>query len=192
MAQRNEAARQAILDSTITLLDARGDGGVTVQKLTIEAIAKKAGVSKATIYRWWPNKAAVVLDAFINEHLGHTPIRSDVPAIEALRSHVLSVIRQYGGPEGRLVSQLIAEGQYDPDALEAFRERFWLDRARAARGLIERAQSEGSIREEVDPNIAASIVYAPIYQRLLLGAPGELTDEFAEEVVTAALKGLAV
>src|SRR5262245_63666559 len=108
MAKRNEASRRSILDATQRLL-AQDD--ITVQKLSIEAIAREAGVGKTTIYRWWPSKAAIVIDAFMENHLLHTPMPTDVSVREALEIHLRSLIRQYAGPPGRLVSQIVAESQ---------------------------------------------------------------------------------
>src|SRR3954471_19906068 len=98
MATRSESIRAAILEATVTLLQ-----DTTVQKLSIEAIAKQAGVGKTTIYRWWPSKAAVVIDAFMEHHLVNTPIPQGVPVRDALRSHLRSLIKQYRGESGRLV-----------------------------------------------------------------------------------------
>lgn len=190
MVQRSETSRQAILDATLELLDAKGAGGTTVQKLTIESIAKRAGVSKATIYRWWPNKAAVVLDAFVHDHVDRTPIPTNASVRESLRLHIASVLRQYASPEGQLVAQIIAEGQYDETALQAFRERFWYDRYRSVNELVQRGIDDGEIRRDIDPSMAATIMYAPIYQRLLLGS-GPLDDAFADAIIEATFQGLA-
>src|SRR4051812_50023874 len=114
MAVRSEESRRSILEATMKLLEDSGPPGFTVQKLSIERIAREAGVSKTTIYRWWPSKAAVVIDTFLDNHVARTPVREDVPAIEALREHLASLAEVYAGPEGRLVAQLIAECQYDP------------------------------------------------------------------------------
>src|SRR6476620_12789967 len=108
MAIRSEQSRQAILQSTMKLLDEREPGSMSVQKLSIERIAREAGVSKTTIYRWWPSKAAVVIDTFLENHVARTPVREDVPAIDALREHLASLAAIYAGPEGRLISQLVA------------------------------------------------------------------------------------
>src|SRR3954463_16498519 len=99
MVARSEGSRQAILQSTLELLGVEGGAGpgTTVQRLTIEAIAKRAGVSKTTIYRWWDSKAAVVLDAFVVEYLPRTAVRSDLPFREALLDHLSAVVRQYAG-----------------------------------------------------------------------------------------------
>src|SRR3954463_9524487 len=96
------------------LLVRDGRRATTVQKLTVEAIAKRAKVSKATIYRWWPSKAAVVIDAFMENHRTHPRIPEGVPVRASLLAHLKSLISRYACPQGKLVAQIIAEGQYDP------------------------------------------------------------------------------
>ncbi|WP_290655648.1 TetR/AcrR family transcriptional regulator [Kocuria sp.] len=192
MVARSEESRQAILQSTLELLGVgeQALSGTTVQRLTIEAIAKRAGVSKATIYRWWPSKAALVLDAFVVEYLPRTAVRTDLPFREALEDHVKAVVRQYAGLDGAMVAQLIAESQYDPATLEEFHRRFWDDRREAAVALIQRGVNEGVIAADANPTLVATLIYAPIYQRLLLkDAP--LDEQFASSLIAMALTGAA-
>jgi AcrR family transcriptional regulator len=166
MANRSEASRRSILDATLRLLE---DENMTVKALSIEAIAREAGVGKTTIYRWWPSKSAVVIDAFMENHLVHTPVRTDVPVREALESHLRSLIRQYAGPPGRLVAQILAESQYDPDTQATFRERFFADRYRAIVELVQRGIDNGELSPNIDPGLFSEMLYAPVYQRLLTG-----------------------
>jgi AcrR family transcriptional regulator len=191
MAVRSEASRKAVLQATMDLLDGRADApSVTLQKLSIERIARQAGVSKMTIYRWWPNKAAIVIDSFIDNHVVQTPVRQDGPALAALRDHLASLARVYNGPEGRLIAQLIAECQYDAATLEEFKERFWKGRVEAALSLIERAIDEGDIAPGLAPDLIAETLYAPIYFRLLFQT-GELDPAHTDALLDAALKGFA-
>ena len=103
------------------LLEDSGSAGFTVQKLSIERIAREAGVSKTTIYRWWSSKVAVVIDTFLDNHVARTPVREDVPAIDALREHMASLAEVYAGKEGRLVAQLIGECQQDEATMAEFK-----------------------------------------------------------------------
>ena len=185
MATRSEASRSAILEATVGLLEES-----TVQKLSIEAIAKRAGVGKTTIYRWWPSKAAVVIDAFIEHHLVKTPIPEGVPVREALSVHLRSLIRQYAGPEGRLVAQIIAEAQYDPSTLADFRERFWDGRRAAIHRLLERGVESGEIRSDVDVDLLVEMLYSPVYLRLLFGYR-PLSEDYAEQALDVAFAGMA-
>lgn len=191
MVARSEESRHAVLQATLELLGVGSGEGTSVQRLTIEAIAKRAGVSKATIYRWWDGKAAVVLDAFVGDYLPHTAVREDLPFRAALKEHVASVVRMYAGPDGSLIAQLIAESQYDPDTLAEFHRRFWDDRRDAVVRLIDRGRAEGVIRLDADPILIATLIYAPIYQRLLLhDAP--LTEDFAHQLVDLAISGIGI
>ena len=184
MATRSETSRRAILEATSALL-----AETTVQKLSIEAIAKRAGVGKTTIYRWWPSKAAVVIDAFVEHHIVQTPISNDVPVPEALRAHLTSLVEQYAGPRGRLVAQIIAESQYDESTLHEFRERFWDGRRAATRALVERGVREGSLRDDLDPGVMVELMYSAVYVRLLFRYR-ELDRSFAEQIVATAMAGI--
>lgn len=74
MAIRSEASRVAVLQAALDLLSDTPPGPLSLQKLSIEGIARRAGVSKMTIYRWWPNKAALIIDSFLENHIARTPI----------------------------------------------------------------------------------------------------------------------
>src|SRR3954452_9192981 len=117
MAVRSETSRKAVLDAALELLGDTPPGPLTLQRLSIEGIARHAGVSKMTIYRWWPNKASLVIDAFLENHIAQTPIAARGRAIDALRAHTVALTKVYAGSEGRLVAQLIAECQFDPATL---------------------------------------------------------------------------
>jgi AcrR family transcriptional regulator len=173
-------------------MDLLGDdppGPVSLQKLSIEGIARQAGVSKMTIYRWWPDKAAVVIDTFLDRHIALTPIRQDGRALVALREHMASLAAVYAGPEGRLVAQLIAECQYDPKTLQEFKERFWQARADGVTELIKRAMAEGDVRADLDPVVVGDLLYAPICFRLLFQS-GPLDSDFTDLLIDTALKGV--
>lgn len=190
MAVRSEESRRSILEATMKLLEDSGPTGFTVQKLSIERIAREAGVSKTTIYRWWSSKVAVVIDTFLDNHVARTPVRQDVPAIDALREHMASLAEIYAGNEGRLVAQLIGECQQDESAMGEFKKHFWLPRAEAVASLVERAMIEGSIRKDLDTQVVTELLYAPIYFRLLFQS-GPLDAKATDAIMQTALDGLA-
>ncbi|PWU55485.1 TetR family transcriptional regulator [Micromonospora globispora] len=190
MALRSESSRKSVLQATIDLLGETPPGPVSLQKLSIERIARQAGVSKMTIYRWWPNKAALVIDSFIENHIAQTPLSKEGRAVDALRAHLVSLTKVYAGPEGRLVAQLLGECQFEPATLDAFKEHFWRGRQEAVAELIERAKAEGDLREDVPSNTIADLLYAPIYFRLLLQT-GELDVDSTLTHVEAVLRGIA-
>lgn len=190
MAIRSEESRRSILEATMKLLEESGPAGFTVQKLSIERIAREAGVSKTTIYRWWSSKVAVVIDTFLDNHVARTPVRQDVPAIDALREHMASLAEVYAGYEGRLVAQLIGECQQDEAAMAEFKKLFWSPREQVVTSLVERAISEGSMRKDLDAQVVTEMLYAPVYFRLLFQS-GPLDAKATDAIMQTALEGLA-
>ncbi|WP_086922384.1 TetR/AcrR family transcriptional regulator [Variovorax sp. JS1663] len=175
----------AILDATLKLLEK-----TPVQQISIESIAREAGVGKATIYRWWNSKAAVVIEAFLHTHLSHTPMPKVASPREALTRHVHLLVEEYSGWSGRIVSQIMAEGQSDPDVLREFRERFWYGRRAVVREVVEEARRLGEIRNDLETELQMDILYAPIYFRLLMRHL-PLDKKFADEHCAAIMQMLA-
>lgn len=182
---RSDTARVAILNATLKLLEAQ-----TVQQITIESIAKEAGVGKATIYRWWPSKASVVIDAFVQNHIVHTPLPKGVSCREALATHMHLLIEQYCAWPGRLVAQILAEGQADPDVLREFRERFFYGRRAMVREVIEEGRRRGEFRTDMDTEMQMDMLYSPIYLRLILGHL-PLNKQFADTLTDTMLRLLS-
>ncbi|HJX79347.1 TetR/AcrR family transcriptional regulator [Glutamicibacter sp.] len=190
MAIRSEDSRRAVLEATMKLLEGSGQDGFTVQKLSIERIAREAGVSKTTIYRWWSSKVAVVIDTFLDNHVARTPVREDVPAIDALREHMASLAEVYAGNEGRLIAQLIGECQQDEATMAEFKKLFWTPRAQATTSLVARAINEGSMRKDLDAQVVTELLYAPIYFRLLFQS-GPLDAKATDAIMQTVLEGLS-
>jgi AcrR family transcriptional regulator len=181
---RSERARQAILTAASELL-AR-DGFVAV---TVEAIAARAGVSKATIYRWWPNKAAVVTESFLELTSPRITFIPTGSVREDLRLQMQRLAEVLAGPGGQVIAALIAESQSDPVVAEAFLTRWVLVRRRETRAVIEQGIANGELRSDVDPDVVMDALYGPIYFRLLAHHL-PLTTAFAEQLADHVLRGL--
>jgi AcrR family transcriptional regulator len=181
---RSEESKAAILDTTWKLLKT-----TTVRDLSIEAIARESGVGKTTIYRWWPSKVAVVMDAFAQNVLSVTPFPEGLSATEAIRKQISSLVRAFSGEYGRIVAQILAEGQADPDALANYRDRFIYPRRAAVKAIIQQGMDSGEFDPNLDPELAIDILYGPIYFRLLVGH-FPLDQHFADEFPQRALKTL--
>lgn len=181
---RSERAHRAILRAANELLESEGFAATTV-----EAIAERAGVSKATVYRWWPNKAAVVMDGFLSTVSSEVPFPHTGRARDDIRLHMRRLTEAFGGEIGRTVAALIAEGQADAELAEALRSR-WLSVRRAeAREILELGIERGELREDLDPEVAVDVLYGPIYYRLLVGhAP--LDEAFADALADHIFAGL--
>lgn len=179
---RSDASRIAILNASLKLLRTQ-----TLQQITIEAIAREAEVGKATIYRWWSSKASVVIDAFVQNHMVHTPMPTGVSSSEAISRHLHLLIEQYSGWPGRVVAQILAEGQADPQILREFRERFFHGRRAMVREVLAEGRRRGELRADMDIDLQADILYAPIYLRLLIQHQ-PLDRAFADMLSTTVMK----
>jgi AcrR family transcriptional regulator len=181
---RSERARRAILQAANELLESEGFTAVTVEK-----IAERAGVSKATVYRWWPNRAAVVMDGFLSTVSSEVPFPHTGHAREDIRLHMRRLTEALSGKIGQTVAALIAEGQADPELAEALRSR-WLSVRRAeAREILELGIERGELREDLDPEVAVDILYGPIYYRLLV-AHAPVDEDFAGILAEHIFSGL--
>ncbi len=175
---RSKLADRAILRAATDLLAERGLGG-----MSIEEVACRAGVGKATIYRRWPSRGALALDAFLAEFLGQQPLpdtgtlRGDL--LTALRAWIRSVTQTSAGP---MLSGLIAEAQQDRALAAAWRDRV-VEVVRAQHAvMLDRAISRGEIPADTDKDVVLDLLYGPAYHRLLHGHR-PLTDQFARRVV---------
>ncbi|MFO0874078.1 MAG: TetR/AcrR family transcriptional regulator [Phycisphaerales bacterium] len=179
-------AREAILDAAHAALRDHGFAG-----MTIEGVAERAGVGKATVYRWWPDKGALAVDAFFAGLHPRITYRDTGSARRDLSRQVRSVVREMNGPMGRLVASIIAAMQTDPALAETFRAR-WLPRRRSggAEG-IRRAIERGELRQDVDATFIFDALYGPIYFRLLMGhAP--ITPALARRLVDMVFAAIEV
>jgi AcrR family transcriptional regulator len=185
---RSEKAKQAILTAAIELMLERG-----LRAMSMDDVAERAGVSKATIYRWWGSKELLALDALA------TAWASPVPAAQrdtgSLRGDLLARFRPWlrqlnEQPFGRVVAGLLAEAQTDPEFAKLYLEHFVQPRRDATRALLVRAIERGEIAAGTDLEVTLDLLYGPIYHRLLHGhAP--LTDRFVQQIVDAVLKAIS-
>ena len=184
--RRSERSHQAIITATRELLVERGYPGVT-----IEGIAARAGVGKQTIYRWWPSRAALVLEAYLSSADVVTPpaaartVREDV---RALLGWLIAVLREPTG--GHVVAGLVADIQHDIDLAEGFHRDVVPARREAMLSALDRGRERGEIRMDADLELAVDALHGAVFYRLLLS--GEvLDDDFASRLADHVLEGLA-
>ncbi len=182
--QRSVEAEAAILKAALYLLERK-----PLRQVTADAIARRAGVSKATIYKWWPNKSMVALDAYLGGMTERVAMPDTGSAERDFTEQLKSVMAFYRSPLGRLFCQFIAEGQSDPGFLALFRDRFLYARRDAARVMWRRGVDRGEIRRELDSEIVLDLVYGPMIFRLLAGH-GSLNDHESEAMIEAIFGGL--
>ena len=158
---RSEAVRQAILAAAMDELTENG-----YARLTVDAIAARAGAGKQTVYRWWPSKADVVLDALL-ERVEVAITVPDEGSLEAdLLAFLSATFRQRG--QRPVLIGLMAQALLDPVFATAFRDRFLFSRRAALRGILERAAARGEINPDVDPELLIDVVYGVLWYRLML------------------------
>jgi AcrR family transcriptional regulator len=183
--RRSERARTAILRAALELCRELG-----YPKATMEGIAKRAGVGKQTIYRWWPSKAAVVQEA-LNEQAGTAtdfPYTGDV--IADLRSQMRNVARLFTSDEFSPYGRgLIAAAQTDDALAESVLETMIRPRFNACRKRLELARDDGQLRADVDLDDVVELLYAPLYYRLLLRTR-PVTQQQVDDVLELAFAGL--
>lgn len=181
---RSVEAEEAILKAALYLLEHK-----PLRKVSADAIAQQAGVSKATIYKWWPNKSLVALDAFLAGMTERVPMPDTGSAEQDFTQQLQSVMAFYISPLGRLFGQFIAEGQSDAGFLKLFRDRFLYTRREAALIMWRRGVDRGEICKEIDPEIVLDLIYGPMIFRLLAGH-GSLSDEESSAMVKTIFRGL--
>jgi AcrR family transcriptional regulator len=183
---RSEKARKAILGAATELLLDRG-----LPAVSMDAVAERAGVSKATIYRWWPTKETLALEALYTEWAAVRPSPRDTGS---LRGDLLALMRPWARlassrPYGRVIAGLITEARTDPVFAAEYRERFVEPRRNQVRAVFRRAIEREEIPADVKIEVALDLLYGPLYNRLLHGhAP--LSDRFVRDVVDMALHGV--
>ncbi|WP_431902822.1 TetR/AcrR family transcriptional regulator [Nonomuraea sp. bgisy101] len=166
--RRRETSRRAILDAALQLCAELGYG-----RLTIEAIAARAGVSKKTIYRWWSSKGAVVLEAvddaanLVADHVDTGHLAAD------LHAQLSAVIQLLSPPNNSAITGLIAEALHDDELAHDLRERVIRPRITAFNERMRKAQLDGQLAPDADLDVALDLFYGPIYHRLVfhLGMP---------------------
>lgn len=181
---RSESSKKAILEATRRLLTHS-----SVQKISIEAIARKAGVGKTTIYRWWPNKTAVIMEAVFSLSAYQNIMPTPRNAVEGVSMQIDRLCRQLNGKNGRLVAEIIGEAQPDPEALKTLVETFLQDRYDTLSSYIEGGKQTGEFSEDIDTDTAIDVVLGPIFFRLISGQ--ELDDHYIENMIELLIKALS-
>ncbi|PWI05564.1 TetR family transcriptional regulator [Streptomyces sp. NWU339] len=180
--RRRRESHEAVLRATKDLL-----GEVGYQRLAFEGVARRAGVSKATIYRWWPNKAALVIEALSGE-VPLPPIHETGDLEADLRTAVRLTIELVSAmPTCLILPALLADVIEDPTGTEAFAELIEPRRASVA-NLLERARLEGRLPPDTDTSLmvdiySGTVVYLAAVNRI---PPGEAV---VDQLVTLLLHG---
>lgn len=181
---RSDSARKKILDATRKLLTT-----TPMRDLSIEAVAKKAKVGKTTIYRWWANKGALVMESFLEQPGVKNVLPSAATPEDAIRNQLEAMIRQLRGQNGRVLAGIIAESQADSSVLELLYDSFLKERVEPLYDRIEEGKADGTFKADLDTDIAIDVLLGPLFLRVLSGEHG-IDNSFAERYPAQALVAL--
>jgi AcrR family transcriptional regulator len=180
---RSEKTRKAILEASFHLLKREGFDGVSTQQ-----IALQAGVSTATLYRWWDNKQAILLDAYLETTRDLLPHGKQGSPLARLRKYTLRIAEFLKNENGRVFLRLLLAIQDDPALRKGFYEDVFLPRRAEGCALVQEAIDTGELPETVVPDFIINLLIGPQVLRALLGQ--ELSAKYAqrifESVITAA------
>lgn len=177
--------RRDVLAAVADLLFTEGMAGFTIDK-----VAARSGVSKVTIYKWWPSKGALALDGYfakVEPRLAF-PDTGDIEADLRSQLHTfLRVIR--GTPAGTVIAELIGGAQTDPELKAAFMQRYSGPRRSFAVAAMRRAQERGQLAAHVDPETVIDQLWGACYNRLLV--PDQpLSEQFVDALLDNLFRGI--
>ncbi len=181
---RSDKAHRAILKAALAEVSKTG-----FRELTVDAIAARADVGKMTVYRRWPNKAAVLMDAFLALIGPATEFPEAPTAVESIRRQLRLQAGFFRGKYGRIIKALLGEAQFDRELADAFRDRWIEPRRETVRGVLRRAIAEGDLQADLDIEIAIDLLYGPIYYRLQIDT-GPIDEIFTDGLFASVMKGL--
>jgi AcrR family transcriptional regulator len=181
---RSEKTRLSILEAAADIMLESGFAATT-----IEAIAARAGVSKVTIYKWWPSRGAVAIDAYFHRYRESIASSKSGDVAADLTRQILLVVRDFRGRAGEVMAELLGHAQSDPALAEMWRERWLQPRRDATTVVLRQAIDSGQIRSDVSLAVLMDELYGPLYYRLL-ARHEPLNDAFAKELVANTLRGV--
>lgn len=175
--KRSDASHRAILQATRSILEQVG-----YRAMTIEAIAAEAGVGKKTIYRWWPSKAAVALEALTSASDMHVPFPDTGALGEDLLTYFMQAFPGLQGKTGTVLSGLAAEAQLDPEFAREFQQKFIVPMKAGLVELLRRGQQRGDLAPDINPEVLADLIYGAKWYRFLL-YPAPLDEAFVRDIL---------
>jgi AcrR family transcriptional regulator len=185
---RSVQSQQAILNATLTLLATEG-----FEAMSIEAIAARAGVGKKTIYRWWTSKEALVIDAIKGLQQTKNPVIDTGSLREDLIVMFRNAFQTWSGPLAReLLIKLLGEMTTHPEVYQAFYDQIIAPRFQQFTLVIQRAQAQGEVRQDLDADDIIGLLAGPVWYHLLFNASSTSpASDLPERLVDAALQGIA-
>jgi AcrR family transcriptional regulator len=182
---RSTECHGAILDSVLQMMQKNGYNAVT-----IEGVARHAGVGKQTIYRWWGSRAELILDAFANHAADLVPTPDRGSLREDLDVFMNTGFKRLSRDYGTIMRGLMADAALDPDFAKILREAFILKRRKATMEILKRGIERGEIAADADIDLMTDMLFGPVWFRLLV-QHAKLDTAFAKQLVGAVIGAFA-
>ena len=179
---RSDAASAAVLDAAYRLSAELGLRGASMQ-----AIATESGVSKMTIYKWWPSRLHLLIDAYLRQATVLLPLSQTAPPLEAIRAHVVRYVTALQGELGRVQIAVLAECLAEHGNSDLFVERYLRIRRDLGIVVIRRGQRDGSIVGHRSAEVLYDQIYGTIFYRCQFGLGG-LNRAFVKALVDSVLR----
>ncbi|WP_052770264.1 TetR/AcrR family transcriptional regulator [Paenibacillus sp. IHB B 3415] len=175
-------SKQGILEATIEMLAAN-----SYSSLTIEAVASQAGVGKSTIYRWWNNKARLVLDAFLMTAESEFDFDADKPIQDNFRQQLEALARILNSPIGKSTLTIVTEND---EIAKDFYTLFLIIKRNTAKQALQAAIDKGEVKSAVNLDVVLDLLYGPIYFQILIYK--KIPDEdYINDLLIHVMNGIA-
>jgi AcrR family transcriptional regulator len=185
--RRSKRAHEAILNAAVELINERSYSDVC-----IEAIAARAGVGKQTIYRWWPSKAAVLMEACAAYVAREVPLPDKGSVRADLEDYLIHICAFFTNQLSKpAIAGLLAEAQCNAELAQAFKERLLMQRRFVLGTILDRGVERGELSADVDRDLILDMVHGAIwYRTLFLKSPLDRT--FIENMINQIMAGMAL
>jgi AcrR family transcriptional regulator len=178
---RSAETEHVILDTAYRIMASSG-----LAATSIDAVARESGVSKMTIYKWWPSREALLIDAFLRQAAVMLPLRDDGDALACIRKHAAAYVAALHGDFGKVQLAVIAECIAGTGSAKSFAERYLAMRRQVAVAIIRSGQQDGSIVASEPAGDLYDRIYGTLFYQYVFGFRS-LTKSYADRLVTSVL-----
>ncbi|SDT16062.1 TetR/AcrR family transcriptional regulator [Bradyrhizobium canariense] len=178
---RSSETEQAILESAYRIMASEG-----LAAASIDAVARYSGVSKMTIYKWWPTREALLIDAFLRQASSMLPLPDQGDPLARLKKHASAYVDALNGDFGKVQLAVISECIAGTGSAKIFSERYLAIRRNIAVGIIKAGQKDRSILASDSAGDLYDRIYGTLFYQYVFGFRS-LTKDYAEKLVTSVL-----
>lgn len=178
---RSAETEQAILESAYSIMAAEG-----LAAASIDAVARDSGVSKMTIYKWWPSREALLIDAFVRQASSMLPLPDKGDVMARIRKHASAYVDALNGDFGKVQLAVISECIAGTGSAKIFAERYLAIRRDVAVRIIRSGQQDGTVHASEPAGDLYDRIYGTLFYQYVFGFRA-LTRDYAEKLVSSVL-----